>query len=107
MIHAASSPAALLLLRPPLHTSPSADLSCALPPSTAGVAPMLPASDLTEFLANLAALNLQPSTAAAVLGALAPLLRTAETPPAVFRTATLSPTAIEQAAAERPAKAEI
>src|SRR5262249_34425921 len=81
MIHATSSPAALLLLRPPLHTSPSADLSCALPPSTAGVAPMLPASDLTEILANLAALNLQPSTAAAVLGALAPLLRTAETPP--------------------------
>src|SRR5262249_57374417 len=28
MIHATSSPAALLLLRPPLHTSPSADLSC-------------------------------------------------------------------------------
>ena len=45
---------------------------------------MLPASDLTEILANLAALNLQPSTAAAVLGALAPLLRTAETPPAVL-----------------------
>jgi hypothetical protein len=44
---------------------------------------MLPASDLTEILANLAALNLQPNTAAAVLGAvLAPLLRTAETPPA-------------------------
>src|SRR5215472_12816265 len=81
MIHATSSPAALLLLRPPLHTSPSADLSCALPPSTAGVAPMLPASDLTEILANLAALNLQPSTATAVLGALAPLLRTTETPP--------------------------
>src|SRR5262249_53882133 len=45
---------------------------------------MLPASDLTEILANLSALNLQPSTAAAVLGALAPLLRTAETPPAVL-----------------------
>ena len=45
---------------------------------------MLPASDLTEILANLAALNLQPSTAAAVLGALAPLLRTAEAPPAVL-----------------------
>src|SRR5215469_10779963 len=42
---------------------------------------MLPASELTEILANLAALNLQPNTAAAVLGALAPLLRTAETPP--------------------------
>ena len=37
-----------------------------------------------ERLANLAALNLQPSTAAAVLGALAPLLRTAETPPAIL-----------------------
>jgi len=45
---------------------------------------MLPASDLTEILANLAALNLQPNTAAAVLGALAPLLRSAETPPAVL-----------------------
>jgi hypothetical protein len=44
---------------------------------------LLPASDLTEILANLAALNLQPNTAAAVLGAvLAPLLRTTETPPA-------------------------
>src|SRR5262249_30244946 len=84
MIHATSSPAALLLLRPPLHTSPSADLSCALPPSTAGVAPMLPASDLTEVLTNLAALNLPSNTAAAVLGALAPLLRSAETPPAVL-----------------------
>src|SRR5215831_7452549 len=46
--------------------------------------PMLPASDLSEIITNLAALNLQPSTAAAVLGALAPLLRTAETPPAVL-----------------------
>jgi len=46
---------------------------------------MLPASDLAEILTNLAALNLQPNTAAAVLGAiLAPLLRTAETPPAVL-----------------------
>ena len=46
---------------------------------------MLPASDLTEILTNLSALNLQPNTAAAVLGAiLAPLLRTAETPPAVL-----------------------
>ena len=43
---------------------------------------MLPASDLTEILANLAALNLPSNTAAAVLGALAPLLRTAETPQA-------------------------
>src|SRR5262245_28318600 len=45
---------------------------------------MLPASELAEILANLAALNLQPNTAAAVLGALAPLLRSAETPPAVL-----------------------
>src|SRR5262249_20118014 len=46
---------------------------------------MLPASDLAEILTNLSALNLQPNTAAAVLGAvLAPLLRTAETPPAVL-----------------------
>src|SRR5262252_1634927 len=45
---------------------------------------MLPACELTEILANLAALNLQPNTAAAVLGALAPLLRTAETPPAIL-----------------------
>jgi len=37
---------------------------------------MLPASDLTEILANLAALNLQPNTAAQILAAvLAPLLR--------------------------------
>ena len=37
---------------------------------------MLPAADLSEILTNLAALNLQPNTAAAVLGAvLAPLLR--------------------------------
>ena len=42
---------------------------------------MLPADVIAEIIANLAALNLQPSTAAAVLGALAPLLRTAETPP--------------------------
>ena len=45
---------------------------------------MLPADVIAEIIANLAALNLQPSTAAAVLGALAPLLRTAETPPAVL-----------------------
>ena len=45
---------------------------------------MLPAADLTEIIANLAGLNLQPDTAAAVLGALAPLLRTAQTPPAVL-----------------------
>ena len=45
---------------------------------------MLPASDLSEILANLAALNLPSNTAAAVLGALAPLLRSAETPPAVL-----------------------
>lgn len=37
---------------------------------------MLPASDITEILTNLSALNLQPATAAAVIGAvLAPLLR--------------------------------
>jgi len=37
---------------------------------------MLPASDLTEILANLAALNLEPSTTAQILAAvLAPLLR--------------------------------
>jgi hypothetical protein len=45
---------------------------------------MLPADVIAEIIANLAALNLQPSTAATVLGALAPLLRTAETPPAVL-----------------------
>src|SRR5262249_41794655 len=45
---------------------------------------MLAASDLTEVLTNLAALNLPSNTAAAVLGALAPLLRSAETPPAVL-----------------------
>ena len=40
---------------------------------------MLPASDLSAILANLSALNLQPTTAAAVLAAvLAPLLRSAE-----------------------------
>jgi hypothetical protein len=40
---------------------------------------MLPASDLTEILANLNALNLQPTTAAQILAAvLAPLLRSAE-----------------------------
>jgi hypothetical protein len=43
---------------------------------------MLPAADLSEILANLSALNLQPSTAAAVLGAvLAPLLRTTAVTP--------------------------
>ena len=37
---------------------------------------MLPASDITEILTNLSALNLQPNTAAAILAAvLAPLLR--------------------------------
>src|SRR5215475_7077891 len=45
---------------------------------------MIPADVIAEIIANLAALNLQPSTAAAALGALAPLLRTAETPPAVL-----------------------
>src|SRR5262249_50502703 len=57
------------------------------PTSTAPqeIAPMLPASNLAEILTNLAALNLQPNPAAAVLGAiLAPLLRTAETPPTVL-----------------------
>jgi len=42
---------------------------------------MLPADVIAEIIANLAAHNLQPSTATAVLGALAPLLRTTETPP--------------------------
>jgi hypothetical protein len=37
---------------------------------------MLPAAELTEILANLSALNLQPTTAAQILAAvLAPLLR--------------------------------
>src|SRR5215813_6030049 len=45
------------------------------------IALMLPADVIAEIIANLAALNLQPNTAATVLGALAPLLRTAETPP--------------------------
>jgi len=41
---------------------------------------MLPASDLSEILANLNALNLQPNTAAQILVAvLAPLLRKSET----------------------------
>ena len=40
---------------------------------------MLPAADLTEILANLSALNLQPNTAAQILAAvLAPLLRSSE-----------------------------
>jgi len=43
---------------------------------------MLPAADLSEILTNLAALNLQPNTAAAVLGAvLAPLLRSSSPAP--------------------------
>jgi DNA-binding NarL/FixJ family response regulator len=41
---------------------------------------MLAASDLSEILANLSALNLQPNTAAQILAAvLAPLLRRSET----------------------------
>src|SRR5262249_150328 len=48
------------------------------------IALMLPADVIAEIIANLAALNLQPSTAATVLGAFAPLLRSAETPPAVL-----------------------
>lgn len=68
---------------------------------------MLPADVIAEIIANLAALNLQPSTAAAVLGALAPATADRGNATSCFRTATLSPTAIEQAAAERPAKAEI
>ena len=37
---------------------------------------MLPASDLTEIITNVASLKLEPTTTAAVLGAvLAPLLR--------------------------------
>jgi len=40
---------------------------------------MLPASDLSEILTNLSALNLQPNTTAAILAAvLAPLLRSAD-----------------------------
>src|SRR5262249_49168590 len=46
--------------------------------------PMLPASDLSEILAKLAALNLPPNTAAAGPGALAPPLRSAEPPPAIL-----------------------
>src|SRR5262249_37072552 len=42
---------------------------------------MLPASDLTEILTNLSALNLQPNTAAQILAAvLVPLLRTSSGP---------------------------
>jgi len=45
---------------------------------------MLPASDITEILTNLAALNLQPNTTAQILAAvLAPLLRSAEPDPPV------------------------
>jgi len=43
---------------------------------------MLPASDLTEILANLSALNLQPTAAAQILAAvLAPLLRNSDPDP--------------------------
>jgi hypothetical protein len=43
---------------------------------------MLPASDLTEIIANLSALNLQPNTAAQILAAvLVPLLRSSGPPP--------------------------
>ena len=43
---------------------------------------MLPAADLSEILTNLAALNLQPNTAAQILAAvLAPLLRSSEMDP--------------------------
>jgi len=38
---------------------------------TAGDSPMLPASDLSDILANLAALNLQPNTAAPASGGVA------------------------------------
>ena len=46
---------------------------------------MLPASDLAEIVTNLVGLRLEPTTTAAVLGAvLPPLLRSSETPtPAV------------------------
>jgi hypothetical protein len=58
---------------------------------------MLPASDLSAILSNLAALNLQPNTAAAVLGAvLAPLLRTAETPPAGLEPAGSKPSRLQR-----------
>lgn len=44
---------------------------------------MLPASDLSEIIANLSALNLQPNTAAQILAAvLAPLLRNSGPRPA-------------------------
>jgi MFS superfamily sulfate permease-like transporter len=41
---------------------------------------MLPASELAEILTNLSALKLDPTIAAAVLGALAPLLRSSANP---------------------------
>jgi len=49
---------------------------------------MLPAADLTEILTNLAALNLQPNTAAQILAAvLAPLLRAGDPVPGGLLTA--------------------
>jgi len=45
---------------------------------------MLPAPELSENLANLSALNLQPNTAAQILAAvLAPLLRSSDSGPAL------------------------
>jgi transposase len=67
---------------------------------------MLPASDLTEILTNLAALNLQPSTAAAVLGAvLAPLLRSSDpNPPVQQRQRVVQPRAKPRQAARQKRK---
>jgi hypothetical protein len=57
------------------------------------IAPMLPADTIAEITINLAALNLQPSTAAQILAAvLAPLMRTTETPPAGLEPAGSKPT---------------
>jgi hypothetical protein len=54
---------------------------------------MLPADTIAEITVNLAALNLQPSTAAQILAAvLAPLMRTTETPPAGLEPAGSKPT---------------
>src|SRR5262249_2412901 len=65
----------------------SSHVQSIVPPSTAGDRPamMLPASDLAEIVTNLVGLRLEPTTTAAVLGAvLPPLLRSSETPtPAV------------------------
>src|SRR5262249_7047128 len=52
---------------------------------------MFPASDLSEILTNLSALNLQPNTTAAILAAvLAPLLRSSQSVNGDFQGATAS-----------------